>query len=500
MSATDDIAVPRDVSARVLRALRRRKDLWRFLAAVCRAVGARGGSVHLVGGFVRDLVEGRPGKDVDLMVTGIGFDVLGKILGSLPAKTLGIRRIAAVGRHFPVFKVAARWSAEDIDVALARRERSTGPGPREFDVGTDGVGARADAARRDFTINSLLFAFRPCGTRIGGEVRDYFGGLPDLRRRRIRGVGDPGERLREDPLRILRAIRLKSERPGYTIERGTWRALRSAAPSLVGTVPGERAISEILRSLAANPAGAIDDLRRAGILRIILPEARGRAVARTMRRYALLAESLGRPIPETVLLANLLVDIAEAESRASRAARGAPKVLRLPKTEAVARRLHVPGVRRVVRLVEDLVRLDRIAGAPNRNARIEAVFGRWTDPRWLLALYEAARKAASREPQDFRPVLRKAARKPALLSGEDLLEMGIPAGPGVESLLERVREATLSGEVATRDGAAALVASLSGAGPEPGQRHRRMRERTRARKTPAKRMASTAPSGPAAGV
>ncbi len=488
MSAPGDIPVPKDVSEKVLRALRRRKALWRFLASFCREAGASGGSVHLVGGFVRDLIEGRPGKDVDLMVTGIRFDVLGEILASLPAKSLGIRRIVVAGRRFAVYKVAAVWSADDIDVALARSERSTGPGHRQFDVRTGGIGAREDASRRDFTINSLLFAFRLRGNRIGGEVVDFFGGLSDLRRKRIRGVGNPRDRLREDPLRILRAIRLKNERPGYTIEDGTWRAIRSESASLVGTIPGERAISEILRSLAANPAATIDDLRRSGILRVILPEARGRALSRIKRRYALLADALGHPLPAIVVLANLLVDAATSETRASLPPRTSTKAFRLPKTEAMARRLHVPRVRHVVRMVEDLARLSRTGPMPNRSARIEAIFGRWENPRWLLALYEAARAASSRRAEDFRPLLSRAARKAPLLSGDDILRMGVPAGPKVESILERVREATLSGEVGSRAAAAGLAAALAESGPAP-RLHRRGTQARRNRLHPAARRA-----------
>ena len=494
MSAPADNPVPRNVSDKVMRALRRRKALWRFIESFCRAADAAGGRVHLVGGFVRDLLEGRPGKDVDLMVTGVRFAVLGKILASLPAKELGLRRIVAVGKQFPVYRVATDWSEDDVDVALARAERSTGPAHRAFDVRTDGISARTDASRRDFTINSIAFAFRFRGSRIHGEVIDFFGGLSDLRRRRIRGVGDPRDRIREDPLRILRAIRLKNERPGYTIEGGTWRAIRSAAPSLAGTIPGERAIGEIVRALAANPPGTVDDLSRSGILRVILPEACGRSLSPMKRRYALLLASLGRPLPETVLFANLLLDAAAAEARAAGRPGGAAKIFRLPKTEAIARRLHVPGVRRVVRLVEDLARLSWTGPMPNRNARIEAVFGRWENPRWLLALYEAARTASSRRAEDFRPLLRRAARKRPLLTGNDILRMGVPAGPTVESLLERVREATLSGEISTRRDAAALVAFLSGTGPAPPASHRRRRSRRSANRSPARRMARTARS------
>ncbi len=495
MVAPADSPVPRDASERVLRTLRRRRALWRFLASVCRVVSAAGGSVHLVGGFVRDLVEGRPGKDVDLMVTGIRFDTLGDTLASLPAKALGIRRIVVAGKRFSVYKVATTWSVDDVDVALARCGRPAAAESRGGGARNLGNDAREDASRRDFTINSLLFAFRFRRSRLGGEVIDFFGGLPDLRRNRIRGVGDPAERFREDPLRLLRAIRLKNERPGSTIERGTWRALRAAGPALAGTIPRERAIAEILRSLSANPVGTIDDLHRSGLLAAILPEGCGRSLARMKRRYALLGNSLGHPLPETVLLANLLVDPAAAEVRAPGPRGAAGTLLRLPKTEAIARRLHVPRVRRVVRMVEDLYRLSRARRMPNSNARIESIFGRWEEPRWLMAFYEAAREASSRTVEDFRPLLRRAARKAPLLSGRDILGMGVPGGPEVESILERVREATLSGEVASRNDAAALVASLSGDGLAQRPVHRRRRSKRSARRSPARTTASTAPSG-----
>ncbi len=490
MSVPDDIPVPGDVSRKVLRALRRRGPLWRFLAAFNRAVDAAGGSAHLVGGFVRDLVEGRPGRDVDLMVTGVGFDTLGTVLAMLPAEALGIRRIVVAGKQFAVYKVATAWSAGDIDVALARRERSTGPGHRQFDVRTEGVDARDDVSRRDFTVNSLLFAFRVEGDRIGGEVIDCFGGLGDLRRKWIRGVGDARERLREDPLRMLRAIRLKNERPGYAIERATWRAIREAAPALSETIPPERSIAEILKSLAANPAGTIDDLRRSGFLRAVFPEADARNDSRIKRRYGILAESLARPLPEIVLLANLLVDPAAAETRAAGPRSAARKIFRLPDTEAIARRLHFPGVRGVVRMVEDLCRLCQAPPVPNRNARIEAVFGRWEDPRWLMALYEAARKVSSRPVEDFRPLLRRAACTKPLLSGSDVLRAGVPEGPNVESILERIREATLTGEIATRRDAARLAAALAGTGPA----HRRRRSKRSATRNPARMTRRTSPS------
>jgi tRNA nucleotidyltransferase/poly(A) polymerase len=478
MEPAETIPVPKEISLRVLRALRRRKDLWRFLSAFCRAAERAGGSPYLVGGFVRDLIEGRPGKDIDLMLTGIRFDALEKIVRGLPQKELGIRRVVVAGKQFAVYKISTYWSGEDIDVALARSELSTGPGHRQFEVWTDGVDARRDAARRDFTINSMMFSLRTSGNGVTGEVIDFFGGMEDLRRKRIRGVGNPQDRIREDPLRMLRAIRQKNERPGYRIEKKTWQAIRREAKGLIGTISGERLVGELALSLPADPSGTVTDLYRSGILQILIPEIPdwgAGPLTRMRKRYAMLEHSLDRVLPETLLFANLLVDVAEHESRHlgrkgkrdsshrrghvpdDASGRGA---FRLPRTNGIARRLHFPRVRKVIQMVEDLSRLSHLRLLRNPHAQIEAIFGRWEHPEHLHALYTAARRAGSRKVRDFRPVLRKAARRPPLLTGDDVLALGIPAGPKVESILERVREATLTDRISGREEANRLVSSL----------------------------------------
>jgi poly(A) polymerase len=437
-----------------------------------------GGKSYLVGGFVRDLIEGRPGKDIDLMVSGMGFDGLGKILRSLPAKRLGIRRILPAGKAFPVYKVRTAWAEEDIDVALARSERSMGTGHRgELDVRKEDVEAREDAARRDLTINSLLIALRTERGRLTGSVVDFFGGLEDLRRKFLRGVGKPEDRLREDPLRLLRAIRQKNELRGYSIEKKTWAAIRRVEPDIVRSIPGERVIGELLLSLSENPQGSLEDLRRAGILAILLPEtvARDRRLARIRRRYAILEKSLGRPLPETPLLANLLLDTAREECD-SRMRKAFPKVrrgrmhmlakedekqiFRLSRTEAIARRLHFPGIRSVVRMLKDLSRLANSDRMRNRHARIESIFGGWESPDGLWSLYRADCRTSGRNVSDFRTILKRAARRPPVLSGKDLLKLGIPAAPRMEEILEELREATLAGRVKSRKEGMNLVLSM----------------------------------------
>lgn len=474
----EPIPVPRRVSLTVLGALRNRRPLWRFLRAFCIAAEGAGGSPHLVGGTVRDLIEGCPGRDVDLMVAGIGYARLGKITRSLPRKGLGIRRIVSAGKQFAVYKVFTTWSVEEIDVALARSEFSTGPGHRQFEVRTDGVDARTDAARRDFTINSMMVSLRMKGKRLTGEVIDFFGGMEDLRRRRIRGVGNPGDRIREDPLRMIRAIRQKNERSGYRIEKETWRAIRREAKALVGTIPRERLVGELAKSLSANPCDTVSDLYRGGILPSLIPGIRdwgSGPLARLKVRYRVLERRIGRPLPETVLFANLLLTYAENEIRGIARAKGrssgrrgessrgkavAAERFLLPRTNALARSLHVPRVRKVVRMLEDLARLTHVRMLETPRARVEEIFGRWENPEHLLALYAAARTAGAGRIVDFRPVLAAAAARPPLLGGDDILAIGVPPGPLVESILDQVREATLAGTIRGRKDAMELAVRI----------------------------------------
>lgn len=459
-----------DLSARILAALRRRSRLRAFLLRLGSAAESAGGSAWIVGGFVRDVAEGSRGRDIDLLVTGVGFDRLGRILRGLPTGELGIRRIVRAGKRFPVYRVSTEWAAGVIDVSSPRIPNAGKRGGGKTALSREEAEAWEDASRRDFTMNSILFRLLPRNGRLHGKLFDPFGGVRDLRRNRIRGVGDPAERFREDPARFLRAIRLKNERPGSVIERSTWAALRRGSASLPGSCPGERIHAELLLSLSADSSRTLSDLHRAGILARLLPEIPdwgAGPLGRTKRRYRILEGSMGRPLPATLSSAVLLADIAEGEASPQfprgKGASGpgiAGRGIRLPGTEAAARRLHLPGPRRVVRMLADLCRLARLGSSSTPRAMAEAILARQPEPGHLLALYAAACRAAGRRETDVRAMRRKAARVPALLSGADLVAAGVPAGPGVEKILLAVREATLSGAVTSRMEALQLASRL----------------------------------------
>jgi tRNA nucleotidyltransferase/poly(A) polymerase len=418
-------------------ALRRDRPLRAFLLAVARAVSGSGGALFLAGGFLRDLASGKPGADVDAMVAGLSRRELGEALESLPRERLGIRKVVPAGRHFPVFRVATRWSGRYVDVSEARGPADApGPGPRSR--------ALSDAARRDFTINSMLYALVPRGNRLEGELIDAFGGVADLARRTIRCVGSPEERLREDPARALRAIRMKRERKGFRIDPATLRAIRRLGPALLPGVPADRIAGELVRSLRADPAGTLDDLARSGILRALLPELARRkgGTARARKRYASLSRSRSGPLPPAVLLANLLLDLPPAEA------------------EAAARRLRLPGVKRVVATASDVRALLRPGGTRFPLSRTEELLARHAVPgpaAPFIALYRAAAACDGLPARNLKRFLARCAETPRLVTGSDLKRMGFPEGPGREEALLAVREAALSGKIADRESALRLA-------------------------------------------
>ena len=145
---------------------------------------------YLVGGCVRDWLLGRSNKDFDIEVFGIDEE---QLIAAL--KRWG--RTDLVGRSFGVIKLTTR-AGETFDFSLPRRDSKIAPGHKGFSVIVDPEIAPHDAAaRRDYTINALMFDPRT------SEVLDFFGGQEDLRQRRLRHTGPA---FVEDPLRVLRGM------------------------------------------------------------------------------------------------------------------------------------------------------------------------------------------------------------------------------------------------------------------------------------------------------
>jgi poly(A) polymerase len=170
------------------------------------------------------------------------------------------KRTLTVGAQFGV--VVVLMNSRQIEVATFRSDLSYQDGRRpEGVVFTD---ARHDAERRDFTINGMFLD--PCS----GEIVDYVGGRADLENRIVRAIGVADERFAEDHLRMLRALRFAS-RLGFEIEKDTWRAICQHADK-IKDISAERIAAELERIIVdQHRDSGLKMLFESGLLQIILP-------------------------------------------------------------------------------------------------------------------------------------------------------------------------------------------------------------------------------------
>src|SRR5438093_2626083 len=164
---------------------------------------ARGHVAYFAGGCVRDLLRGEIPKDID-----IATDARPEVVQEMFSRTY------AVGAHFGVIVVLEKDF--QFEVATFRSDGAYLDGRRPTEVHFSSP--EKDAARRDFTINGMIF------DPAGDEMIDFVGGRVDLEARLIRAIGDPMRRFKEDRLRMLRAVRFATVLQ-FDIEGGTWNAL-----------------------------------------------------------------------------------------------------------------------------------------------------------------------------------------------------------------------------------------------------------------------------------
>ncbi len=213
---------------------------------VVERLQALGFEACIVGGCIRDLLLGKTPKDFDVATNATPEQIQD-----------AFKNARLIGRRFRLAHV--RFGREIIEVATFRGEggddRGSGPSPqskrakpdlavREMEQGRlvrDNIyGSEAeDAMRRDFTINALMYDPKK------EILKDYTGAYEDLKRRRLALIGDPVTRYREDPVRLLRAIRFKTKL-GLTMDPETEAPIRTMAASL-NDIPPARLFDEILK-------------------------------------------------------------------------------------------------------------------------------------------------------------------------------------------------------------------------------------------------------------
>ena len=226
----------------------------RGMARLLRALSADEGLTRYVGGAVRDELLGLPVSDIDLATRLRPEDVVERLKKA---------RIKAVPTGIDHGTITAVSDGQPVEITSLRRDVST-DGRRATVAFTDDW--KEDAARRDFTLNALS-ADPPTG-----EIFDYFDGLPDIEKRRVRFIGDPLERIAEDHLRILRFFRFHARFGAGDPEPAALEACTRRANDLMA-LSRERIADELLKLLGLpDPAATVGIMLERGILKPVLPE------------------------------------------------------------------------------------------------------------------------------------------------------------------------------------------------------------------------------------
>jgi putative nucleotidyltransferase with HDIG domain len=425
--------------------------------AITRRLREHGHEAYLAGGCVRDMLLGRPPADYDIATS------------ATPAEVRALfPRTVEVGAEFGVTRVQA--DDGEYEVATFRSEGPYLDGRHPSSVRY--AGPREDALRRDFTVNGLFY------DPDTGEVLDLVGGRADLAGRTIRTIGDPAARFAEDRLRMLRAVRQAAEL-GFEIAPETLEAIGRLREGL-RSVSAERIRDELGRVLTgAAPARGLALLRDTGLLPVVLPEVAAEVgVPQPVEfhpegdvfEHTRLAVGHLRQPSVTLAWATLLHDVGKPQTfeRADRIrfnrhdevgaalARGVMERLRFSRRE----------VDRVVWLVgrhmifKDLPQM--------REARLRRLLADEAFPDLLelhradclashgdLSAYEWARAQMARLAQE--PPVRA-----RLVTGHDLLALGLAPGPRLGEILRAVEDAQLEGRVRTREEALDLARALAG--------------------------------------
>lgn len=417
---------------------------------------AAGHVAYFAGGCVRDGLLGRSPKDYDIATSATPDQVL-----ALFPK--GNR----VGAHFGV--IIVRHREHPIEIATFRTDGSYADGRRPESVTF--ATAEEDARRRDFTVNGLF------EDPASGEIIDHVGGRADLEARRLRAIGDPAERFAEDSLRLLRAVRFATALD-FEIEAATWQAIRDHAPGLARISP-ERIRDEFSRILTC-PARArgFELLVESDLIRHFLPEAldligcdqppEWHPEGDVYTHTRIMLELLEPEAPLELCLAVLLHDIAKPPTRtwdeqAGRVRFNGHDALGAEMAETILRRLKYPNktVEEVAFMVSRHMRFMHVQDM--RTAKLKRFMSAPTFEREMeLHRVDCASSNGFTDNYDFlRTKADEFAREPLvpppLVTGKDLIALGLKPGPDFKILLEEAQTEQLEGRLTTRDDALAWL-------------------------------------------
>lgn len=411
--------------------------------------------IYLVGGALRDWLVGRNAHQVD-------FDfVIRKI--SLEKLVPWLEKhgtVNIVGKTFGVLKFKPKNGNTEIDIALPRTEQAfsnTHGGYRDVTVETDpDLPLEKDLARRDFTVNAMALNL------LTGELIDPFGGQHDLEAKILSAVGYAPDRFQEDLTRILRGIRFAVEL-NFEIEPQTLEAMKSLIPE-INQLQKEQGVSryvvsretigdELSKSFFANPTRTIYFLQELRALEELFP-----SVWRHVQVDAHYLEPITRMksqnLEQTIIL--LLRGLTESEARTTLSFTGLDTM-----DKQSPRRLDVDHILWMIQRLQQNLTPETVTSMRAHQFEKQFLGARGTQHKQILehlghhhladAIHKRRTEICERwKCEEHEPIA-------SLISGDDVLRLGIPAGAQVREILEQVRDEQLDGRILTREAAIQFI-------------------------------------------
>ncbi|MBI4480544.1 MAG: CCA tRNA nucleotidyltransferase [Acidobacteria bacterium] len=416
---------------------------------VAAKLGEGGFQAYFVGGCVRDLLRGVEPQDWDIATDACPADVLILFPHSL-----------MVGAQFGVVGVII--GKDLVEVATFRNDGLYSDGRRP-DAVSYTRNPREDVLRRDFTINGLLL--HPAS----GEVLDFVEGKNDIERRVVRAIGSPERRFAEDRLRMLRAIRFAAVL-GYEIDGSTFAAVQHRSHEIT-EVSAERVRDELLRILTGGQARrGMELLDSSGLLKHILPGVSAmKGVAQPPEFHPegdvwthtlLMLEMLEKDCSETLAVGVLLHDVGKPPTfrvATDRIRFDNHVTVGMRMAEEICRRLHLSHdqIVQVASLVENHLRFKDV---PQMRPSTLKRFLRLEKFEEHMELHRLDCLSSHRNLDNYEYVREKmqelpeAAIRPArLITGNDLIAMGLAPGPRFAEILHAVEDAQLEGQLHSRE-------------------------------------------------
>jgi poly(A) polymerase len=415
--------------------------------SIVKRLREAGHTAYFNGGCVRDMVRGVEPEDTDIATSATPEQVQALFAKTVPVgAAFGVVLVLEGGHQFEV----ATFRSDDAYVDGRR------PSAIHF------ASSEEDARRRDFTINGLFY------DPIADQIIDFVGGRADIERKLVRTIGEPRERFTEDKLRLLRCVRFAANL-GYEVEPATFDAVKEMAAQ-IHVVSAERIRDELVKILRRPNAGrGLELLDASGLLREILPEiaamngveqpAEFHPEGDVFKHTRLMLDTLPAN-PGTVLaFAVLLHDVGKPPTFVR-----APDRIRFNEhdrigaemAETILRRLRFSNdqIEKIVLCVREHMKFQFVKEM--RPAKLKRLMARETFPD-ELELHRIDCASSHRNLDNYEFLKAKATEMPPevlkpqpLLTGHDLLALGLKPGPTVGQILHEIEELQLEERLKTR--------------------------------------------------